>query len=220
MYCKLDKTRESSEKGTHSENLNFKAEPAIDKTNTKRLYECNWNIGDVFAFQLESDLAKEKNIQNQYFLIQKVDEDTWHPGHVVPIVYIKVTENGTLPSNEDEYDRLEYVQTWFTKYKDRFFPIDGKSPQNDILKKSKMVYEVNDAGVLPQFRCILVCTSNRSVPKKLIYVGNFLNVNPPEKEFIPHDKTNLPAVSWKDFEGQLIKRYFGYNRREYKLRCE
>lgn len=196
-------------------------QPPVKKPVKKRIYKCQWKLGDVFAYQLESDLAKEKGLYGRYFLIQKVDEGIWHPGHIVPIVYVKITSDANLPSNVEEYNQLEYVQTWFTKYEDRFLPIDMSRPQEDIAEKSKMNYQVDEYGFLPQYRAKLLNTSKGVIPTKLIYVGNFVNAVRPQKEFIPHSKENIVTVSWKQFdetfETKMIKRYCGHNLRELSI---
>ena len=196
-------------------------QPPIKKAVKKRIYRCQWSFGDVFAYQLESDLAKEKGLYGRYFLIQKIDESVWYPGHIVPIVYVKITRGTKLPSNVDEYNQLEYVQTWFTKYEERFFPIDMSRPQEDISEKAKINYQVDEYGFLPQYRIKLLNTSKKVIPKKLIYVGNFANAICPQKEFIPHSKENIVTVPWKQFdetfETKMIKRYCGHNLRELSI---
>ncbi|MBQ7293209.1 MAG: hypothetical protein IJW79_05660 [Clostridia bacterium] len=182
----------------------------IKEPNT-RLYKCQWEIGDVFAYKLESDLAKEKGLYGKYFLFQKVDESNWYPGHIIPVVYMKITENETLPINSEEYNSLEYVQTSFSRYEERFCPIDMTRPEEDIAEKSKFNYEVDECGFLPQFRLKLINTSKRIIPSKLIYLGNFTNIVPPPKEFIPHDKINIFAATWKRMESIMIERYCSYN---------
>lgn len=187
----------------------------------KSIYKCQWQLGDVFAYKLESNLAKERGLYGRYFLIQKVDEGIWHPGHIVPIVYVKITNDTNLPKNEEEYNQLEYVQIWFTKYEERFFPIDMSRPKEDIAKKEKINYQVDDYGFLPQYRVKLLNTSKRVIPTKLIYVGNFTNTICPQKEFVPHSKENVVSVSWKQFEEtfetKMIKRYCGHNLRELSI---
>ena len=196
-------------------------QPPVKKPVKKRIYKCQWKIGDVFAYQLESDLAKERGLYGRYFLIQKIDEGVWHPGHIVPIVYVKITSDTNLPSNTEEYNQLEYVQTWFTKYEERFWPIDMKHPQEDIAEKSKINYQVDEYGFLPQYRVKLLNTSKRAMPSKLIYVGNFADAVRPQKEFVPHSKENVVSVSWKQFdetfETKMIKRYCGHNLRELNI---
>ena len=196
-------------------------QPPVKKTVKRRVYKCQWKIGDVFAYRLESDLAKERGLYGRYFLIQKIDEGEWYPGHIVPIVYVKITNDDTLPSNVQEYDKLEYVQTWFTKYEERFWPINMSHPQEDIAEKSKINYQVDEYGFLPQYRLRLLNTSKRVIPAKLIYVGNFANAVRPQKEFIPHSKVNIGTVSWKlfdeTFETKMIKLYCGHNLRELSI---
>ena len=196
-------------------------QPPVKKPVKKRIYKCQWKLGDVFAYQLESDLAKERGLYGRYFLLQKVDEGVWHPGHIVPIVYVKITNDNNLPSNVEEYNQLEYVQTWFTKYEDRFLPIDMRHPQEDIAEKSKINYQVDEYGFLPQYRAKLLNTSKRVIPTNLIYVGNFVNAVHPQKEFVPHSKENVVSVSWKQFdetfESKMIKRYCGHNLRELSI---
>lgn len=196
-------------------------QPPVKKAVKKRVYKCQWKLGDVFAYRLESDLAKERGLYGRYFLIQKVDEGIWYPGHIVPIVYVKITGDTNLPSNVEEYNQLEYVQTWFTKYEERFWPIDMRRPQEDIAEKSKISYQVDEYGFLPQYRVKLLNTSKKVIPTKLIYVGNFANSICPQKEFIPHSKENIVSVSWKQFdetfETKMIKRYCGHNLRELSI---
>lgn len=196
-------------------------QPPVKKTIKKRVYRCQWKLGDVFAYQLESDLAQEKGLFGCYFLIQKVDEGIWYPGHIVPIVYVKITKDTTLPSTIEEYNELEYVQTSFTKYEQRFWPIDMRRPQEDIAEKSKINYQVDEYGFLPQYRIRLLNTSKKLIPSKLIYIGNFADAIPPRIEFIPHSKANISAVFWKKFdetfETKMIKQYCGHNLRELNI---
>lgn len=196
-------------------------QPSAKRPVKRRIYKCQWNLGDVFAYQLESNLAKERGLYGRYFLIQKVDEGVWYPGHIVPIVYVKITGNEHLPSNTEEYDKLEYVQTWFTKYEDRFLPIDMSRAQEDIAEKSKLDYQTDEYGFLPQYRVELLNTSKKVIPTKLIYVGNFANAVRPTKEFIPHSKENIVTVAWKQFgetfETKMIKRYCAHNLRELSI---
>ena len=199
----------------------FSPQPSVKKTVNKRVYKCQWKLGDVFAYRLESDLAKERGLHGRYFLIQKVDECVWYPGHIVPIVYVKITHDAKLPSNIEEYNQLEYVQTSFTKYEERFFPIDMRRPQEDIAEKAKINYQVDEYGFLPEYRATLLNTSKKVIPTNLIYVGNFANAVRPQNEFIPHSKFNILAVSWKQFdetfETKMIKQYCGHNLRELSI---
>lgn len=52
--------------------------PSPKRPARRRAYQCPWKIGDVFAYPLKSELAKEKGLYGRYFLIQKVDETVWY----------------------------------------------------------------------------------------------------------------------------------------------
>lgn len=196
-------------------------QPPMKKVRKGRRFICPWKLGDVFAWQLESDQAKERGLYGRYLLIQKVDEGTWYPGHIVPIVYVKITKDANLPANVEEYDQLEYVQISFSKYEERFWPIDMRRPQEDIAEKAKIDYQVDEYGFLPQYRITLIHTSKKAIPESLIYVGNFANAARPQKEFVPHVKVNIVAAAWKKFETTfetiVLKRYFGHNHRELSI---
>lgn len=87
-------------------------------------------------------------------------------------------------------------------------------PQEDIAEKSKLNYQVDEYGFLPRYRTELLNTSKKVIPANLIYVGNFANAIPPQKEFVPHSKQNIAPVSWskfgETFESKMIKWYCGH----------
>ncbi len=66
--------------------------PPEKKISEYKLYKCEWRIGDVYAYKLESDYAREKRLVWQIFINPKVDEGIWHPGHIVPIVYWRIID--------------------------------------------------------------------------------------------------------------------------------
>lgn len=62
-------------------------QPNEKKIHQQKLYRCDWENGDVYAYRLTSVYAKEKGLINKYLFFVKIDEQTWHPGHVIPVVY-------------------------------------------------------------------------------------------------------------------------------------
>ena len=184
-----------------------------------KLYNCQWELGDVYAYLLESDLAQEKGLAGKYLLIQKVDEGTWHPGHTVPVVYVKITQSSVLPTNVEEYNKLEYVQVSYSIYKEVKWP-DWMPPVEEVLKRETREREqLDEYGFLPEFRLSLISTSKRVVPKKLSFVGNFSGATLPPKEYIPNIKVNLRSLWWRDFEDDMISQYFNHNKRELGIYC-
>ena len=189
-------------------------QPEEKKIAQYKLYKCQWEIGDVYAYELLSEHAKEKNLYGEYFLFHKVGERMWWPGHIVPIVRVKITKNKRLPKNVEEFDKLEYVQTGVKSLSNSIVPIRGVSLVNG---KEVDVLVPDECGILPCFRLTIISTSKRIIPKTLLYAGNYKNVLTPPIEFIFDEEIEFPSYDWKSLENQLINRYFGYNLRESKV---
>lgn len=182
-----------------------------------KLYHCQWQLGDVYAYLLESELAQEKGLAGKYLLIQKVDEGTWHPGHTIPVVYVKITKGSVLPTSVEEYNKLEYVQVSYSNYKEVKWP-DWMQPEEEVLKREAREREqLDEYGFLPEFRLSLISTSKKVIPKKLNFVGNFSGATFPKKEYIPSIKVNLRSLWWKEFEDDMITQYFNHNKREHGI---
>ncbi len=178
---------------------------------------CQWKIGDVFAYRLESEYAKEKGLYGRYILLQKVDECPWYPNHIIPIVYVRMTQDDKLPNCVEEFEQSIYIQTGVTNYERRFWPYDFSRLEEDIAEKSKIKYEVDEYGYLQNFRIKMISTSKRVISKNLEYVGNFKNIVLPSKEFIPHSTYNIQPLYWKELEKCAIDFYFNFNLKQAKL---
>ena len=154
-------------------------QPPEKKISQYRLYRCEWKIGDVYAYRLEGEYAQENGMDGKYLYFVKVDEDTWHPGHIVPIVYFYWTIEDRLLSL-DEIKGIDYIPQFY-------------SP--DAYKK------------YPDFRklyiLLLLNTSSRVIPKKrLTFIGNIGEVKRMENEDL-----NEYYVRWKDFDKYIINNF-------------
>ncbi len=180
-----------------------------------RTYKCEWKNGDVFAYQLKSEYAKEQGLEGRYLIIQKIDEIDWYPCSTIPLVRVKITEDKTIPKTEKEIDELEYIQTWFTSYERRFAGFSALRPLKDQIKG--MSFNTDEYGLLPEYMVSIVITSKNMTKGKLTYLGNYINITPPQNEFIPICKDNFPTVLWKNFEERLMEMYFGHNKRNLEV---
>ena len=177
-----------------------------------------WKTGDVYALPLTSDLAKERGLLGQYLLLQMVDDTIWYPNKTVPILYAKITENKSLPIDEETYNAIPFVQTKFSKWEERFWPLDGRRLEEDIREKQQKTYIPDEYGYLPQYRFIFVKRVTRAVPKDAVYLGNYSGARQPKNEFIPHAKINIVVnPMYKSLETWLIERYFFHNKRELSI---
>jgi len=87
-------------------------QPRIKNTLERINYTREWRIGDVLAYRLGSDLAKEKGFYGRYILLQKVNEYA-----TMPVYRARISEGTELP-NIESFNDLEYVKImWNTLFK-------------------------------------------------------------------------------------------------------
>lgn len=156
--------------------------PEEKKVSQYRLYKCQWKIGDVYAYKMNSEYAKERGFYGRYILFQKIRESKWWPGHIVPIVKVKVTDDEYLPTDEEFYN-LQYIKMSF----------EGKSIYN--------------GEKLFNYGLKLLNTSKRIIPKDLKYIGNYKEYPSINNEYIITQEVSYPSSEWKDIEKYIIDGY-------------
>ena len=197
-------------------NLDAKLNTPPEKPGEKKKrkpFRCQWEYGDVFAYPLVSEYAREKGLFGRFLIFHKIDEGE-NGKAVSPIVRVKITEGFELPESEEELNKLEYIQIRSMCYEDRFLPISGtKDFAEQIKEKSKIKYERDEYGYLPIYRLMLDIRLKRMIPKNLIYLGNYPNLTPPPKEYY-NKKQPVSCTHWKWFDECVINKYFNYNKRQ------
>lgn len=109
----------------------------------------------------------------------KVDEINWHPGHIIPVVYVYRTLSPVLLSVK-ELQNIEFVPQFYT-------------PQS---------YESNP-GSKKLYQLALITTSAKAIPQnKLEYVGNIGDIL-----HISGEDPNPYAVNWKDLEEYSLENF-------------
>lgn len=61
-------------------------QPPRKRIRPYKLYQCPWALGDVFAYRFSGAYSREKGFAGKYVVFRKVGEDTWWPGHRIPVV--------------------------------------------------------------------------------------------------------------------------------------
>lgn len=151
-------------------------------------YKCEWKDNDIFAIKLKSNKANDIGVQDRYVLVQKVGEFIWDrfPRHLNPIVRLKLTKGSELPHSIEEFDALKYIKVYACPYALRFLPSRaGLTPEEERAECEALFCVPDETGTLPEYQATLLVTSKRSLPKDLIFVGNFGKAEPPNGEFIP-----------------------------------
>lgn len=154
-------------------------QPAEKRMSQYKLYRCEWKIGDVYAYQLVGDYAKENGMFGKFLYFIKVDEAVWHPGHIVPVVYFYWITGDKLLSLE-ELKNVDYIPQFFIP------EVYKKDP------KRQRLYLVE-----------LLSTSLRVIPnKQLTFIGNLRKI-----KRVDNEDPNSYKVSWKDFERYIINNF-------------
>lgn len=83
--------------------------PPEKKISQYRLYQCEWKVGDIYAYPLDAEVWKDNPYYGDYLIMQKIGERDWWPGHIIPVVVVKITENKQLPSSANEIEKLKYI---------------------------------------------------------------------------------------------------------------
>lgn len=171
-------------------------QPPEKKVSRYRLYQCSWQLGDVYAYRLTGGYAVETGFAGQYVVFRKVSEDTWWPGHVIPVVQVYQWIGSEIPALDTLADLALLPQNGYP----------------DVLERMP--------GKKKEFELKLICTSTRSLPKEnLCFLGNL-----PGEDLHPfrgHDFwTGYCPVGWEGspyntkFERRVIDMYLAWKGRQ------
>ena len=166
--------------------------PKEKRISKYHFYQCSWNLGDVFAYRFCGEYSKEKKISGKYIVFRKVSEDTYWPGHIVPVVQVYKWIGEAIPQLESIKSNELLIQN--------FFP-DTLLYKPDIEAK----YTIR-----------LIATSEKEVPRdNLVFLGNL-----PGDDIVPfqghHYLTDHISVGWdgrgynNSFEKFVIDRYLAW----------
>ncbi len=179
-------------------------QPAEKKIKQYKLYQCPWQVGDVFALPLEGEAMDRIGLGGQYLLIEKVAQSTWYPGHIIPIVYFKLTRDGQIPSCKEEYNQLEFIRNFAISYQLKALFENIEVSQQYKYEPGEYLCDKNEKAFYYQVG--LITTSKRAIPKTLVFVGNYGGVARPRYEVIPDYGPGLPAFFWRDLSAIVAER--------------
>ena len=109
----------------------------------------------------------------------KVAENTWYPGHVVPVVYFYKKVDNVL-SDITSLSNIDFIPQFYK-------PIAYK----------------NNPGMKKQYLLTLLNTSSRAIPKnQLTFLGNVGNI-----KRVDNEDLNSYNVNWKRFETYMIDNF-------------
>jgi hypothetical protein len=177
------------------------AERKIKKINK---FVDQWEIGDIYAYKLEGEYAKEKNIYGKYILFHKFSEREIYEGHICPIVYLKIVD--TLNDIFYKFEEYPYLIT------------NKEIPDNKpiLFMKAQMGHIIDDSELLFVYAFTIFITSKRQVPKDLIFIGNKKDFKITKQEYFPDSVLSLPGGFWKFLDKIIVDIYQDYNQKVIK----
>lgn len=138
----------------------------------KRKYE--WNIGDVYAYQLKGEKAKELGLYGKYLIFRKVDDGLYNKKTIGAIVYIQITKSDKLPKTKEELEELEYI----------------------IIS--------NEGNVRHEYVAEIYTITQKIFREELKYIGNFPELYTPEDEYRDCIKMNIRGWRWEYIETHFL----------------
>ena len=169
-----------------------------------RVYKNDWQTGDVYACRMNNEIAEKYGMNGRYVLFQKIAETEDFVGHIVPLVYVKITKDENLPENLEAYDQCEYVMTDF--YCLEWFVYNTELSEDDY---REMKQKADEYSILHHYQFELIITSRKQVSDHLMFVGNFVGSQPPRgacrriEEISPRSY----MLKWGDIDLRLMGCY-------------
>lgn len=139
-------------------------------------YRCPWKDGDVFAYQLQGQLAETYHMKDKYLYFVKAESSKWYPGHIVPSVYFYQALTDELMSLVD-VEMLEYMPQFF----------------------APRAYTLNPSRRRLYLLTLLSDTADAVPLEQLTHIGTLKEVRRIENE----DLSPYP-VKWADFDEYII----------------
>jgi len=159
--------------------------PAEKKVSKYRFYHCKWQLGDTFAYRLESEFSKANGLYGKYIVFRKVANYTYWPGHTIPAIQVYNWLGDKVPAILDIANKALLILG--------FIPIT-------------LEYKPDRKPAFDDYLISIITTSARTIPQKsLVYLGNI-----PVDASFPKIKYFLNSVGWEGSKyNKTIERYIG-----------
>lgn len=76
------------------------------------LYTCPWQTGDVYAYPLDSEEAASRGLAGCSLLFHKVGTASYHPGHICPVVMVKIVRSDCPPPDAETFAKLPCLRVF------------------------------------------------------------------------------------------------------------
>ncbi len=165
----------------------MQSQPAEKHITKGRRYICTWNVGDIFAFQINNEKYHDHPLFHHWLVIQKTKAVSWYPHHIIPVITVRYSFETSCPS-------LNSLLTY------PFIPISKRYTKRDDHGKP-----IGD--FFYDYQLGLVMTSKRNIPDTFVYLGN-APVTVPQNAYQRTDyDENYFYSKWLCIEEDILKKY-------------
>lgn len=161
--------------------------PPKKKLRKPHVFTCSWNIGDVFAFQINNEKYHEHPLFHHWLVIQKTKVVSWYPHHIIPVITFRYSFETSCPS-------LSNLLTY------PFIPIAKLYTKRD--NRGKPI-----GDFFYDYQLGLVMTSKRNIPDTFVYLGNAPVTVPKNAYQRTNDDENYFYSKWLCIEEDILKKY-------------
>ena len=199
--------------------LKSESQKVVRKSNNS--YVCKWKDGDIYALKMISEAAKEINLYGEFILLEKVSITSYFPNSLIPVVYAKITRDSIIPTNQEMYNELPYVQIFAYKARENILPSELSYLKSHLANQYTTLQAPDEYGCLKVFRFSVAIVSKEIEKRNLKYIGNFCNCEAPDNEFIPNIALNIIALpltnDQTEFEYRFLELYRAHTLKESKI---
>lgn len=124
-------------------------QPEAKPIRVKKLYECPWNIGDVFAFVLTGESADKEGLAGTYAIFQVAEKEFVKTIGTDPIVRIMLTESPKKPELKD-FCKEKLIPSILDNrvYARTIIELNTRNSKNAIfLGNTEVIAKDNDYGI-------------------------------------------------------------------------
>lgn len=176
------------------------------KVCTRRKKQLDWQSHQLYALPLVSEEANTLGLDGEYLLFYVLGESSIYQGYRNPLIWVKITQNRTLPKDVADFNKLEFIQISCTPYENRFRPFQQEA---DLPPEYRQSYQPDVWGYLPEYTMEIMQSTGNHPPANLISLGIFDNVQAPPYEF--HRYCSALGCAWKYAEEYILLRYKLHN---------
>lgn len=158
------------------------------KVSIRRTYQCQWRIGDMYAYKLKSEHAEAVGLIDEFYIYHVVNHLKWSED-IYPVAYCYLTSGGDLPQDMRDIRKMLLIPSMI--------------PPRPGLPISMSEHTKNGDYI---YRVALAIRSKAEEKRAFEYLGNYDDLPCPENEYIYGDPQNTIQSTVQRLEVPL-----GYN---------